>query len=761
MQNTAIIKELRRQSADWLTAHIDLLLEHELDKLPSAACASRVVQLLDVQKDRVTHRFTHYIDYEFDSLMGQGTRKFEPGDYPDPRLVDAGFLEAANAMEGMVNHARNTCIKALINFNTRLDTLLPRRKIDETNSPLDPDRIASAFVDALAPLSFDPGYRLPVYRCFNQVVLRPLGELLEQLNRTCIGYGVLPELVVEGRRPEFQRNKRASLRPTDSPLERAFPESPAAVEEASTASSAQLFATIRMLLGTAGGDGQSATDPVDGNHSKTEVVVPTAALTARQFAGSLVSELGLMPVYGCRDMSIVGREVVLVTRHRLIQLLDEVQARMFEEVTGDGNPCVDHRLFTRLLGRVLLDSSIDGTLNAISATEFDLLLTTSLLYESFWHDLALVDPVRELIAATQVVMMKIALHDPGLFTRVSHPARYLLNEVAGAGVGSLATQDLYEDPLYVKLESLLIRLVMEYDGKENLLEELCQELPDTGTRNAVQPGNAPGVGASSLVERDRRIDEIHDYVAARIRERTGEALHPVVDKVVNQHYHRFLVNIVQRDGPGSSSWLLVMKILDLLLWTVNGARKPGDRSRFERLKALLQPNLRKALICSGLDGDSSDALLADLQKVQEASFQADCNIRTLRPVAAVELVSGCSEAPSGEPASGEPVRQRSGTSLARPELTDTHFLEQVDKLPVGSWFRFQLQGDESISCTLAARLYGADKLVFVNRKGVRVVEKTRAGLARELRDGTVKIISDWPLFERGMESVIARLRSRR
>lgn len=48
--------------------------------------------------------------------------------------------------------------------------------------------------------------------------------------------------------------------------------------------------------------------------------------------------------------------------------------------------------------------------------------------------------------------------------------------------------------------------------------------------------------------------------------------------------------------------------------------------------------------------------------------------------------------------------------------------------------------------------------MFVNKLGVKVIEKSRMGLARELKTGTVKVISEGPLVERAMESVIGRLR---
>lgn len=51
-----------------------------------------------------------------------------------------------------------------------------------------------------------------------------------------------------------------------------------------------------------------------------------------------------------------------------------------------------------------------------------------------------------------------------------------------------------------------------------------------------------------------------------------------------------------------------------------------------------------------------------------------------------------------------------------------------------------------------------DKYIFVNAHGVKVIEKSRMGLARELKDGAVKVISEAPLIDRAMETVIGKLR---
>lgn len=100
--------------------------------------------------------------------------------------------------------------------------------------------------------------------------------------------------------------------------------------------------------------------------------------------------------------------------------------------------------------------------------------------------------------------------------------------------------------------------------------------------------------------------------------------------------------------------------------------------------------------------------------------------------------------------------------ISQPDLPegDEHLLE-VDNYTIGLWFEFQVDNEHTIRCTLAAKIETIEKFVFVNSQGVKVIEKSRMGLARELQAGTVKVNCDGPLIDRAMESVIAQLRDAR
>ena len=89
---------------------------------------------------------------------------------------------------------------------------------------------------------------------------------------------------------------------------------------------------------------------------------------------------------------------------------------------------------------------------------------------------------------------------------------------------------------------------------------------------------------------------------------------------------------------------------------------------------------------------------------------------------------------------------------------DPH-VRQVEKLPIGVWLEFRGIEGNPIRCTLVARIDSVDKMLFVNAQGVKMVELTPMQLARELKAGTVKIISESNLINRALETVIAKLRA--
>ena len=81
----------------------------------------------------------------------------------------------------------------------------------------------------------------------------------------------------------------------------------------------------------------------------------------------------------------------------------------------------------------------------------------------------------------------------------------------------------------------------------------------------------------------------------------------------------------------------------------------------------------------------------------------------------------------------------------------------MDALSVGAWLEIQ-DVEQKLRCKLAAVIRPMGRLVFVNRTGMKVLDRTREELALDYQEGRVRLLDDALLFDRAMTSVIGNLR---
>ena len=78
---------------------------------------------------------------------------------------------------------------------------------------------------------------------------------------------------------------------------------------------------------------------------------------------------------------------------------------------------------------------------------------------------------------------------------------------------------------------------------------------------------------------------------------------------------------------------------------------------------------------------------------------------------------------------------------------------------VGRWLG-AVEDEQASRMSLAANIREGGKLVFINRRGIKVEEFDGAGLAEALHRGEVRLIPEGALFDRALEAVIGDLRRR-
>jgi len=751
-----VVNKVRQVSVRALTRNVVSALENSALQIEARSEQFSNVELPPVREEirAIAERFMTNLNAYFDALNGMTTKEEDFSEYGNLSLADHDYLEAMIAMEGMMNHARNSDIQQYISFTTRLNSVFDNLNIDETNNPLDPEQIGDCFNEAVRPLGLKAHYLLTIYREFNKAVFHNLESVLSETNDVLIDLGIMPNLDVKARNRELTKQRRATERPTTDAETRAFSEGQEPAHTATNSNSAEpsgaqpsnkseitrklvekadqakpeqsngeMFAMMQTLV-------RGLADQKKGK-SLLPVTIPVAASNTSIESADLHAE----------------NESLMQQQAHLMSTLNSIQSRLQLGDTSDTSFADAGGNYNESISSILNLSSESGDLGFIDSKSSDVMNLVTLLYKAIWSDGSLPLVMKELIGRTQISIMKIALSDTDFFDDEQHPGRVILNEFAMAGISWTEKELLETDPIFTKVRDLVELLLAEEKVDSNFLQNLIYELRSFKNKfSRSDPALEQRLREKN--DHNERLEDVHEYVRQKVGERVlRDDLDPFIRSLLDTHFHDFLVKLVLKEGPGGSSWNPVMSTVDVLLWTVKTAKLPGDKSRFEKINPRLLGNLEKALEIGGASKSKRTKVLRQLKQVQQYSFHmAEMPAGNLPPT---------HNETAAQSTNTQPLRRRKVPSpLPR---GDSH-LRQVDKLPIGIWLEFQGAAGVSVRCTLAAKIDSIDKLFFVNSKGVKVVELTRMRLARELKAGSVKIISEGSLVDRAMETVISTLR---
>jgi hypothetical protein len=725
---------------------------------------------LSQQSGDVISRFEKNMNNYFDELLDKEIIKEDAVfSFETLSLVQEEELDVMVALEGMVNASRNEHLAVFISFNTRLASLFPRKRIDESSNPLDPEQIATAFQEALRPLGLDAQNCLTIYRAFNADVLKHLDQVLNDANGILVEYNVIPDLGMEA-------SKESASAPSTRNTPRVDPTSAFGMVEEETEDqredNPELFSVMQNLLHSdePRSPETGATDePVQlvPGSDEPQVMVPASMVSALNKAASAMQPLEIRE----------GQNVETIDQAKLMEVLTSIQEKLSTtpaDTIPESIDEVEKLDISQSLGEMLQADSDDDTVSAVDRQSSDIINLVTLLYDAIWQDNSVPIPIKELIGRTQITIIKVALADVDFFNNENHPARTVLNEFAAAGIGWTEVESLEQDPLYQKISELVERILTDYQDNMSLFEELIRDFKDFKAKEAAKTRQLEQ-RILKASERNDRLDDIHELVTQKISERIlGRDINSFVEEMLRGPFHKFMVMLVLKEGPGSSAWKQSINTIDVLLWSVQQHEQKDDRDRLATVNPRLINNLRKAFRIASIDKDEIDRLIDRLQKVQLESFDEEI-AESVGPATdatadlETEAAKGSNESEvrflrAGEDETPEeelppPIESRPEEPVSdEPEISAT-YLDQVDSLVVGQWVEFAGADEETgTRCKLAAKITAIDKFIFVNRQGVKVVEKTRSGLAVELRDGTVKFITEGLLFSRALESVIGNLR---
>ncbi len=645
-------------------------------------------------------------------------------------LVQNDALEESVAMDSMVAKVVSRDGAALSHLTTRFNAMVSK-KLDDKSNPVGPTSLCEFFLDACSSLGVEIRVKLIILKLFEKYVLSDLDQLYAEANQALIAAGVLPELKsAPARRNPSRASAPAGVVRQESSSELSAEFADEGVQE--------VFGALQELLSQARGS-----------------VIPRRNRPA---------------------------DAMPISSNDLMRLLSHMQQRAPAQVSDDFD------LREQLEGLLTRASAKAGKARVVGEVDEDVINLVSMLFEFILDDRTLPDSLKALIGRLQIPMLKVAVIDKTFFSRGSHPARRLLNEIASAALGWGEQDDAQRDSLYQKIEQVVQRLLNDFVDDPVIFSELLAEfLAFTGDERR----------RSELLEQRTRDAEEGSAKAAMARREVEQALNErllgktlpeVVVRLLQEAWSKVLMLTCLKHGVESAEWQAALATMDDLVWSVELHEEPEARMRLLEMVPGLLKALREGMASAAFDPFSTGEFFSQLEALHVQAFQrfkrslpeehpqddapalADIDEEQRAALAEAGIELPLLELPAAEvveePAMVEVVEEiillaPGELRVAEPEASlpdDDESLLQVDNLRVGSWVEFQEDEEHKLRCKLAAVIKPTGKYIFVNRTGMKVLEKTRMGLAVEFRRNAIRLLDDALLFDRALESVIGNLR---
>lgn len=619
-------------------------------------------------------------------------------------LIQDDELEEQVALNAMITKAKAYFQGPLLQLQTRFTVMYPSAREEHPVNPMSPEYLCRAFAEAAGAFEIQIRERLIVLKQFDRYVVSNLGMLMDEANRIMVQAGVVPNFRYQGRTTKStQAGDSASPGQTAEQSDARSEESLGAYQ---VSEDDAIFHQIRHLL-------------------------------ALQRGIRSYSSQGTAPT----GIHIVGGS-------ELLQLLSQVPWGNVQRPANPDNLSSGEPVHVDL--RDLIEQAIklhepeDGKQPAIKEVDEDLINLVSMLFEFILDDYNLSAPIQVLISRLQIPILKVVIKDKSFFSRANHPARKLLNSLARAGIGWSSADEKSRDKLYEQIHNIVARILEEFDGDITLFEVLGEEFEQFLARENRK---------ASLVEQRTRESERGRIKSQKAQETVDRLLReklsrrpvpgPVHDILVNGWSRVMFLAYLRNDVE--HRWDQVVRVVDDLIWCLHPHLDDEERDQWVRVVPKLLKALRAGLEEVSYNSTRLDEMMAAVKHELTEAFR--------------NLALAEAREPEGLEAEAVVPDEQSDLTEAEPlDAGIAEHLPSIDAIDVGQWVEFSLVNGASFRCKLSAIIEDADCFVFVNRMGLKVIEKTRTELAREMHRGRLTILEQGALIDRALDAVVGSLR---
>ncbi len=597
--NTMVYESVKRFALKGLNELMRILMENVDDSLFELAekvdndrernLYFEAMREIRLKRKTIEESFDSGMQDSFDNLILNKplSKQFQEGD--ELSLVDQSQIEDEIAIDNMISKARPHFEDDLFAVAERLKTILHRKQIKQDQNPLDPKAICDSFHQASSSLDTDIKAKLIFYKLFDKYVMSSLDTFYRELNEFFVLKGVLPEF--EASKERMKQTAQFMANRSNQP----------AAADSDSADKSETLSTV------AEGTETSATGPLSGNSNVLSMlqhlIAPSAGIPDNS-AGTAVSGQGVAPLpMGATAISSgaggagmgTGTGTGSPSPVAVMPYMPALTSLQTSELVAQPIETVDPQQFKADLQQQLVTFKQQNSQHT-SAADNQLIDIVSMLFDFFFDDEALPDPIKVLIGRLQIPILKVAMLDGSFFNHKKHPARKLLDMISRASMGWDGETER-EKLLIEKIEQIVEYLLADFEEDMAVFEQALddfQQFLDADTekneRNQLQ---------SQQQEQAREQQVQEATTATQTLLKKLESKHDFSFEVVDflqGLWKSVLFNTYLTQGRESNHWKNLKQISSTLVWTL--IPKDSEDEKVKLLKTL--PPLLRAL-AKGMD----------------------------------------------------------------------------------------------------------------------------------------------------------------
>ncbi len=750
-----------------------------------------------IKRDGLQKHFAYEMQQCFDRCIGNQSEIQTDDDEEELTLVELDDLEDSIAIDNMVSRARPHFEDDLFAVTERLKAVLRRKEIAEDDNPLDPRAICDSFHAASELLDTDIQVKLIFYKLFERYVMNHLGHFYKEVNALFVKKGVLPEFSADQERKKqttrFMANRiKNSSEKVPTSVALGTTGAPAAGTPVAGAPAAlgggavdggNLFATLQQAVASAPGTVAGGAPVMGGNGSGGGGGVAGEGIAGGGLAGSGVAG-GMAGGAG------------------FIAALTDLQATA---IPSQSPTAIDPATLKASTQQQLL-AFREQNEHQVNASDGQTIDVVSMLFDFFFDDEALPDPVKVLIGRLQIPILKVAILDKEFFNQKKHPARKLLDSISRAALGWGESHN-DETALIDKIEEIVNLLINEFEEDVAVFEEAYISFENFLREESKQIEQVEQAVWQQEAQKEKQIENAQEAAAALIHKLTGgrELSFEVID-FLETTWTQVLFNAYLSLGEDSNHWRNLKRISTTFVWTLIPKHSEEDRAKIIKTIPALLRALSKGMDLIRINTEVQNRIFQILaQEHAKIVKQTSRNIVTRvddttvwpdgEPGGPVEFdfsADGTGDIEVEEIAIGEDSitiidatetseviddlnRFAAGVKLGKIKVDeeivlgsddpedfaqiegDDDCLVQARELEIGSWVEFAESDSKSLIARLSWKSNVTGNFVFVNRQGVKVRNMTINGFATELRAGRVKCIESSSVFDRAIYTIMTKM----